>query len=119
MLSVITWPLFSFAQEQDPELGIYEKLDDYIPSDLTYVSEKYDTVNLLSVIDKPTVLVPVYYNCPGICTPLLEGVADVISKSDQVIGIDSLGDRITEIFKDLLGKTGNRFLRNPFFLSFE
>jgi len=73
---------------QDPELGIYEKLDEYIPKDLIFVSEKYDTVNLLSIIDKPTILVPVYYNCPGICTPLLEGVADVISKSDQVIGID-------------------------------
>jgi len=76
----------SWAQDQD--LGIYEKLDDYIPDDLTFVSEKGDTVNLLSLIDKPTVLVPVYYNCPGICTPLLEGVADVIDKTDPVLGID-------------------------------
>ena len=88
VLCVIALPLINYAQEQDPELGIYEKLDEFIPADLTYVSENYDTVNLLSIIDKPTVLVPVYYNCPGICTPLLEGVADVISKSDQVIGID-------------------------------
>jgi len=81
-------PYATNVSAQDPELGIYEKLDEYIPKDLTFVSEKYDTVNLLSIIDKPTILVPVYYNCPGICTPLLEGVADVISKSDQVIGID-------------------------------
>ena len=81
-------PYATSVSAQDPELGIYEKLDEYIPKDLIFVSEKYDTVNLLSIIDKPTILVPVYYNCPGICTPLLEGVADVISKSDQVIGID-------------------------------
>ena len=73
---------------QDQELGIYEKLDEYIPDDLTFVSEKSDTVNLLSLINKPTILVPVYYNCPGICTPLLEGVADVINKTDPVLGVD-------------------------------
>ena len=73
---------------QDQDLGIYEKLDEYIPDDLSFVSENNDTVNLLSIIDKPTVLVPVYYNCPGICTPLLEGVADVINKTDPVLGVD-------------------------------
>lgn len=76
------------AIAQNQELGIYEKLDEFIPDDLTFVSEKSDTINLLSIIDKPTVLVPVYYNCPGICTPLLEGVADVIDKTDPVLGID-------------------------------
>jgi protein SCO1/2 len=79
-----TMPVYA----QNPELGIYEKLDEYIPDNLTFVSENYDTVNLLSQINKPTVLVPVYYNCPGICTPLLEGVADVINKTDPVLGID-------------------------------
>lgn len=92
LIVLISWaltiPLAMHVAAQDAELGIYEQLDEYIPDNLIFVSEKYDTVNLLSIIDKPTVLVPVYYNCPGICTPLLEGVADVISKSDQVIGID-------------------------------
>jgi protein SCO1/2 len=76
------------SMAQEDELGIYEKLDQFIPDDLTFVSETGDTVNLLSLVDKPTVLVPVYYNCPGICTPLLEGVADVIDKTDPVLGID-------------------------------
>lgn len=72
----------------DNELGVYEKLDDYLPKNLTFVTENYDTVNLLDLIDKPTVIVPVYYECPGICSPLLEGMADVISKNGLVIGID-------------------------------
>ena len=50
-----------YAEE---DLGIYEKLDEYIPSDLVFVTENYDTVKLMSIIDKPTVLVPVYYECP-------------------------------------------------------
>jgi protein SCO1 len=84
-LSIFLDPLTTKAQE---ELGIYEHLDTYIPDDLVFVTENYDTVNLLAQIDKPTVIVPVYYECPGLCSPLLEGVADVISKSSIEPGID-------------------------------
>jgi protein SCO1 len=84
MLSLIS-PLISKAQE---ELGIYEHLDQYLPDDLVFVTENYDTVNLLKQITKPTLIVPVYYECPGLCSPMLEGVADVISRADMVIGKD-------------------------------
>ena len=70
------------------ELGIYEHLDEYIPDDLVFVTENYDTVNLKDQITKPTVIVPVYYECPGLCSPLLEGVAEVISRADIEPGID-------------------------------
>lgn len=81
--------LLTFSMRaQEVKLGVYEKLDEYIPEDLYFVNEDYDTVNLLSIIDKPTVLVPVYYECPGICSPLLEGVAEVISRSSVEIGKD-------------------------------
>ena len=83
LLSLVTSLLH--AQE---ELGLYEHLDQYIPDDLVFVTEKYDTVNLLKQIDKPTVIVPVYYECPGLCSPLLEGVSDVISKATMDIGKD-------------------------------
>ncbi|MCF8230303.1 MAG: hypothetical protein K9J24_15260, partial [Bacteroidales bacterium] len=72
---IIVFILFGIslhAQEDPPkqeELGIYEQLDEYIPEDLTFVNQDYDTVNLKAVIDKPTVLVLVYYECPGICSP--------------------------------------------------
>lgn len=79
-------PGFMFSQED--ELGIYEKLDEYLPDNLTFVTENYDTVNLMSLIDKPTVIVPVYYECPGLCSPLLEGVADVVSQADITLGKD-------------------------------
>lgn len=84
LLSII----WVFGEENPPELGIYEKLDQYIPSDLRFVNENYDTINLLESIDKPTVIVPVYYNCPGLCSPLLEGVSEVISRSQVVLGKD-------------------------------
>jgi protein SCO1/2 len=76
------------AQLQEEELGIFEKLDEYIPEDLVFVNENFDTVNLLEQINKPTVIVPVYYECPGLCSPLLEGVADVIGKASVELGKD-------------------------------
>lgn len=80
--------LLPFGIKAEEELGIYEHLDQHIPGNLIFVTENYDTVNLLSRIDKPTVIVPVYYECPGLCSPLLEGVADVISKAPIEIGKD-------------------------------
>ena len=89
ILLFLALALFSLQMKaQEEELGIYEKLDEYIPDDLIFVTENFDTVNLLDQIDKPTVIVPVYYECPGLCSPLLEGVADVIGKSAIELGKD-------------------------------
>jgi protein SCO1/2 len=78
----------TFAEENPPELGIYEHLDEYLPDNLVFVDENYNTINLKEKIDKPTVIALVYYECPGICSPLLEGVADVISKAKIDLGTE-------------------------------
>ncbi|MBN3034774.1 MAG: SCO family protein [Bacteroidales bacterium] len=77
-----------FAQETDsvPELGIYEHLDAILPDDLVFTDENYNEVNLKQAIDKPTILALVYYECPGICSPLLEGVAEVIDRASMELG---------------------------------
>jgi protein SCO1/2 len=82
-----------YAQEHEakllpPEVGIDEKLGDYVPLDLGFLDSKGDSVYLRQVADKPTVLTLVYYHCPSICMPLLEGVADVISRTDLDPGKD-------------------------------
>lgn len=86
IISLTFFTHYTFSQAE--ELGVYEKLDEFIPSDLTFVTENYDTVILTEMIDKPTIVVPVYYTCPGICSPLLEGVAEVISRSTVKLGED-------------------------------
>ncbi len=70
------------------EVGIEEKLGEYVPLDLGFVDADSDSVYLRDVIDKPTVLTLVYYHCVHICLPLLSGVADVVSKTDLVPGTD-------------------------------
>ncbi len=71
-----------------PEIGIEEKLGSYVPLDLGFVDADSDSVYLRNVIDKPTILTLVYYHCPDICLPLLNGVADVVSKTDLEPGKD-------------------------------
>jgi protein SCO1/2 len=45
-------------------------------------------VHLADLINKPTIFTFVYFDCPGICSPLLDGVSDVIEKTDLVLGKD-------------------------------
>ncbi len=89
LLSII---LFTSAQaqfiEENELVGIYEKLDTILPANLQFNTEQGELVSLVSLIDKPTVLVLVYYTCPGICSPLLDGIADVITRMDLELGKD-------------------------------
>lgn len=81
-------PEFKEFGIKDPEIGIIEKLETTIPSDIKLVNQEGDTVLLGSIVNKPTVLSFVYFRCPGICSPLMDGLADVIERSDMKIGED-------------------------------
>jgi len=63
------------------EVGIDEKLGAQVPLDLVLNDEEGRPVKLGDLLGKPTVLTLNYFRCAGICTPLLNGVVDVI---DQV-----------------------------------
>ncbi len=62
------------------EVGIYERLGAQVPLDLVLNGEDGSPVRLGSLIDKPTVLTLNYFSCTGICTPLLNGVVDVVNQ---------------------------------------
>jgi protein SCO1/2 len=81
---------FSFAQytKDNIDIGIIEKLGDTIPLNLTFLNENNDTVSLGELINKPTILSFVYFDCPGLCSPLLNGVSDVVNKLDMELGKD-------------------------------
>ena len=40
------------------------------------------------LLDKPTILNFVYYRCPGICSPLMDGLADAMDGNDLMLGED-------------------------------
>lgn len=70
------------------QVGITEHLGEQIPMDLKFINEKKDTVLLRDLITKPTVLSFVYFDCPGICTPILESISEVIETMDLKLGED-------------------------------
>lgn len=86
----IFFGIYSNAQndlaQQSLEIGVEEKLNSYIPTDIFLFNIAGDTVYLEDILDKPTVINLVYYRCPGICSPLMDGLADVIDKMDMTIG---------------------------------
>jgi protein SCO1 len=77
------------APVKEPEIGIVEHLDEYLPADLVFTDQNNNKVNLKDLINKPTVISFVYFRCPGICSPLMNGMAEVMDKtSDMVLGKD-------------------------------
>jgi len=73
---------------KDPEIGVVEHLDTFLPTDIYLIDENNNRVLLTDLIDKPTIINWVYFRCPGICSPLMEGLANVMDQSDLVPGVD-------------------------------
>ncbi len=88
LMLIFTYPLVLNISAQNVEIGIDEKLGNFIPLDLTFVNEKSEKVSLKDLVKKPTILALVYYNCPAVCSPLLSGLAEVVDKVDMKPGID-------------------------------
>ena len=74
--------------DDEVEIGINEKLDQYIPDDIILTNINGEKQNLKELIDKPTIISFVYFRCPGICTPLMDGIAEVIGQTDLELGKD-------------------------------
>jgi len=89
-LCITAFSLSAFAQKdkEADKIGIYENLNGFVPDDITLLDKDSNIVNFKQLIDKPTVLALVYYTCPGICSPLLDGLAELIDNSDLIIGKD-------------------------------
>jgi protein SCO1 len=73
---------------QQMQVGFDEKQGQFAALDTKLVNEKGDTVFLKNVINKPTILNLVYFQCPGTCSPLMWGVSKFIDAVDLKLGED-------------------------------
>lgn len=87
-LACLSLPSIASPQTGAMEVGIDEKLGDIIPLELTVVDHDGNSIVLADFVDRPTVLALVYYRCPDICSPLLMGLSDAISKMSLESGDD-------------------------------
>lgn len=71
-----------YAQDETIEAGIDEQLGDYLPLELTFKNSKGEDVQLKELINKPTLIAMVYYECPGICSPLQSELAWTLDRMD-------------------------------------
>jgi protein SCO1 len=81
-------PVSAAPPFQPQEVGIDEKLGGQIPLDLALRDEAGRTVKLGALLDKPTILTLNYFSCAGICTPLLNGVTEVLNSTRAQPGVE-------------------------------
>ncbi len=53
--------------EQQPT-GVVEKLGEFLPGDAVFTTSEGKEVTLGEIVDKPTIVLPVYYTCPRVCS---------------------------------------------------
>lgn len=81
------------AEEKSPmeeqATGVVEKTGDFLPPEATFTNSKGERVALAELIDKPTLLLPVYYTCPQICSFDMANLALALQRTS--IDPDSFG----------------------------
>ncbi len=68
--------------------GLDEKTGGFVPLDLTFTDENAQQVTLKEIIDRPTCLVILYYECSHICPQLLGGLAKSLASLQLIPGKD-------------------------------
>ena len=64
--------------DADAKVELNEQLGAQIPLDLSFYNSTGQQVQLRQLIDKPTLVVPVFYECRNVCNFLLGGIARIL-----------------------------------------
>ena len=80
-----------FASDVPPELegvGVVENLGGMIPLDVEWRDHTGKKVTFRDLLadGKPAIITPVFYNCPMLCTQVLNGLTDGMAKLEWSIG---------------------------------
>ena len=76
------------ANNDTVEVGIVEHLGSIVPGDISFRDESNKMVSLGDLVKRPTILVMIYFDCPGICPQILASVSNVVKKMDMQLGKD-------------------------------
>jgi len=68
--------------------GVAERLGSVVPADISLYDSSGEPVLLGSLIQRPTILLPVYYGCTNICPAALSDLAGVLTRLSSVPGSD-------------------------------
>ncbi len=88
LLALLLTSSMPLSAQEGADFGITEKIGETVPLDLTFTDEWGDPVTLKDIIDRPVVLSLVYFKCPGICTPVLDGMGYSLERVKSTPGED-------------------------------
>lgn len=106
LVLLLVWPMTAAAHGPGPETGhdlqttkplqkeqavapeewMREKTGESVPLDAVFKNERGETVALQQLIDRPTLLLPIYYTCPQLCSFELANLADAVRRSSRPAG---------------------------------
>src|SRR5210317_1042001 len=66
------------TETDESKVGLDEKLGAILPLDLVFTDEQDNPVSLAELVNKPTIIAPVYYRCPNVCHFLQGDLARVL-----------------------------------------
>lgn len=112
-------PLNVIAQEKadivtgdgEGKIWVDEQTGAFLPLDVSFTDENGNDVTLGSLIDKPTILLPIYFYCPNSCSTNLANLASAMNRMKMTPGKDyraialSFNDKDT--IKDARDAKGN------------
>ena len=78
----------SSADGPSDSVGLDERLGKKIPLELSFYDEQGQTVKLAELVNKPTVIAPIYYRCPNVCHFLQGDLARVLPQLKLTGGED-------------------------------
>ena len=82
-------PVTSLTQPNDQvEIWVDEKTGSFLPLDKEFLDENGSPTTLGELIDKPTILLPIYFYCPNSCPTNLANLALAINRMKMDIGDD-------------------------------
>lgn len=71
------------APQMPPKVGLDEQLGSQVPLDLELIDELGRRVQLSQLLDRPTLLAPVYFRCTNVCNALQSGLAQTLPRLNQ------------------------------------
>lgn len=76
------------APVAETSIGVTEKLGEFIAAETRFFDEGGKAVTMAEIVDKPTIIVPVYFSCPNVCAIIQSSLTAVLPDVKLEPGVD-------------------------------
>ena len=76
------------APVAEANVGVTEKLGQNIAAEARFLDEDGRSVTMAEIVDKPTIVVPIYFSCPNVCAIIQSSLTAVLPDVKLQPGVD-------------------------------